>query len=91
MSKLTEMADGTSFKKVIDESFQKDMVEPKKMQKVVLCSGQVYYDLIDKRSKINRNVTSSALKNKPKQLFRTLPSFVSNNSDHSPTKKLKQC
>lgn len=44
-STLDELANGT-FEPVIDEV---DDLEPEKVQRVVMCSGRVYYDLLEKR------------------------------------------
>lgn len=49
VSTLAEMADGTSFKRVIGETDKLLAVD--KIRRVVLCSGKVYYDLLDARKK----------------------------------------
>jgi 2-oxoglutarate dehydrogenase E1 component len=46
VSKLGEMAEGTTFQTVIPEI---DDVAAKKVKRVVLCSGKVYYDLLQER------------------------------------------
>lgn len=46
-STMEELANGT-FQEVIADSFLKD---PKKVETVVLCSGKVYYDLLEEREK----------------------------------------
>jgi 2-oxoglutarate dehydrogenase E1 component len=48
-SKLSEMADGTSFHRVLDDIGT--VVEDKKVKRIVLCSGKVYYDLHEEREK----------------------------------------
>ncbi|UTW07743.1 2-oxoglutarate dehydrogenase E1 component [Pseudomonas benzenivorans] len=45
ISTLEDLADG-SFQTVIPEI---DTLDPKKVERVVLCSGKVYYDLLEKR------------------------------------------
>ncbi len=45
-SNLDEMGQGTRFRRVIGEI---DKIDPKKVKRVVLCSGKVYYDLLEKR------------------------------------------
>lgn len=45
VSTLEDLSDGT-FQPVIDEI---DSVEAKKVKRVVLCSGKVYYDILEKR------------------------------------------
>ncbi|MBT8765223.1 2-oxoglutarate dehydrogenase E1 component [Metapseudomonas boanensis] len=45
ISTLEDLAEG-SFQTVIDEI---DPIEPKKVERLVLCSGKVYYDLLEKR------------------------------------------
>lgn len=47
-STLEELANG-KFETVIGEVDQS--IEPKKVQRIVLCSGKVYYDLVEKRQK----------------------------------------
>jgi len=46
-STLEELSDG-SFQTVIPEV---DAIDPKKVDRVVMCSGKVYYDLLEKRRK----------------------------------------
>ena len=47
VSPLADMADGTSFQTVIDEV---DALQPdEKISRVVMCSGKVYYDLLQAR------------------------------------------
>jgi 2-oxoglutarate dehydrogenase E1 component len=45
ISTLEDLAEG-SFQTVIPEL---DPIDPKKVERVVLCSGKVYYDLLEKR------------------------------------------
>lgn len=45
VSKLSDMADGSSFQRVIPESNAKVTAQAKKVRKLVLCTGKVYYDL----------------------------------------------
>ena len=49
-SKLTDMGSGSQFMKIIPE-VSMDLVTYKKIRRVVLCSGKVYYDLVDARDK----------------------------------------
>jgi len=48
VSALDDLAPGTSFQCVIAET-TKNLVEDKKIRRVVLCSGKVYYDLLAAR------------------------------------------
>ena len=48
-SSLNEFANG-SFKEVID-----DTIEPKKVTKLVFCTGKFYYDLLAERTNLERN------------------------------------
>ena len=49
VSKIEEMAEGTSFHRVLwDEG---EFVADNKIKQVVLCSGKVYYDLSEERDK----------------------------------------
>ena len=43
-SKLTDMAEGTTFQEVLDDD--KLSVPPERVTRLILCSGKVYYDLI---------------------------------------------
>jgi 2-oxoglutarate dehydrogenase E1 component len=58
VSNLSEMAEGSSFHRVLfDDAERKPelagvtLVEPDKIRRVVLCSGKVYYDLLEEREK----------------------------------------
>lgn len=53
-SDLEEFADANRFKKIYEDQ-NKSLVAPEKVKKVILCSGQVYYDLDAARTKDNRN------------------------------------
>jgi len=50
-SNIEEFNDGI-FQRVIDEVTPNDFVEASKIKRVVLCSGQVYYDLFEKRKEL---------------------------------------
>ncbi|XP_033644235.1 2-oxoglutarate dehydrogenase, mitochondrial-like isoform X1 [Asterias rubens] len=50
-SSFDEMVEGTMFKRVIQEDGIASQ-SPDKVQKLVLCSGKVYYDLIKEREKL---------------------------------------
>lgn len=50
-SNLEDMASGTTFLRIIDES-AKDLVADDKIRKVIYCTGQVYYDLAAERAKL---------------------------------------
>jgi len=49
---MSEFVSGTEFKRVLPES--DSSIKPEKCKKVVLCSGQVYYDLLAERAKNKR-------------------------------------
>jgi 2-oxoglutarate dehydrogenase E1 component len=53
VSNLKDFASGTHFKKVIGET--EKLVDDSKIKRVVICSGKVYYDLLEERTarKIN--------------------------------------
>jgi 2-oxoglutarate dehydrogenase E1 component len=48
-STLAEMAPGTRFRKLIPESYPRDLHAPEKIKRVVFCSGQIYYALLRAR------------------------------------------
>ena len=45
MNPLEDMAEGTRFQEIIDDNY----VTPKGVKRVILCSGKVYYDLLEKQ------------------------------------------
>ncbi len=51
VSSLDDLANG-EFQNVIPEV---DSLDPKKVERVVMCSGKVYYDLLDKRRELKRD------------------------------------
>ncbi|HEY0235401.1 MAG TPA: 2-oxoglutarate dehydrogenase E1 component, partial [Afipia sp.] len=56
VSKLEAMGPDTSFHRLLDDDAKRGksetkLVEDKKIRRVVLCSGKVYYDLLDEREK----------------------------------------
>ncbi|MBW0491921.1 hypothetical protein O181_031636 [Austropuccinia psidii MF-1] len=48
-SSLVEMGPGTAWKEVIDDPLFEDHPDKASIERLVLCSGKVYYDLIKKR------------------------------------------
>ncbi len=54
-STLADMAEGSSFHRVLNDDAERGvnttvkLVEPEKIRRIVLCSGKVYYDLLDAR------------------------------------------
>ncbi len=57
VSKLADMAEGSSFHRVLHDDAERrintaiELVAPEKVRRVVLCSGKVYYDLLEEREK----------------------------------------
>ena len=49
VSRLDEFTDGTSFHRVLDEA--DDAIKAGQVKRVVMCSGKVYYDLLEEREK----------------------------------------
>jgi 2-oxoglutarate dehydrogenase E1 component len=58
VSRLEEMGPGKAFRRVISEP-SKSLVDDKKIRRVVLCSGKVYYDLVAARDE--RKITDIAI------------------------------
>eukprot|EP00612_Vaucheria_litorea_P005795 CAMPEP_0171464818 /NCGR_PEP_ID=MMETSP0945-20130129/8029_1 /TAXON_ID=109269 /ORGANISM="Vaucheria litorea, Strain CCMP2940" /LENGTH=956 /DNA_ID=CAMNT_0011992071 /DNA_START=277 /DNA_END=3147 /DNA_ORIENTATION=+ len=54
-SNLEEMGPGTLFQRVIPENNSHILSNPNSVKKLIFCSGQVYYDLLQEREKIGRN------------------------------------
>jgi 2-oxoglutarate dehydrogenase E1 component len=51
MSSIEEFGPGLRFHRVLDEAHPEKLVDPKKVKKVLLMSGQVHYDLVHAREK----------------------------------------
>lgn len=49
VSKLSDMAEGTSFHRILDETDKS--ITDKNCERIVLCSGKIYYDLAEGREK----------------------------------------
>ena len=55
VSRLVDLAEGSSFHRVLHDDAERkrntsiELVAPEKIRRVVLCSGKVYYDLLDAR------------------------------------------
>jgi 2-oxoglutarate dehydrogenase E1 component len=49
VSNLAEMAEGTGFRRVLPDAAA-DLVPAEQMRRVVVCSGKVYYDLLQERT-----------------------------------------
>ncbi len=47
VSKLSDMAEGTTFKEVLDDEHL--LAPPERITRLILCSGKVYYDLLEFR------------------------------------------
>ena len=54
-STLEEFNEGLGFTKVRNETLDIIVKNPQQIKKVLICSGQVYYDLINERQKLKRN------------------------------------
>ena len=50
ISSIDEMAEGTRFREIIDDPY----VDHKKAKKVILCTGKIYYDLLDEQQQSDR-------------------------------------
>ena len=59
VSTLEEMGPGTTFKRVIPETDPEISENPENVKKLVFCSGQIYYELLQERE--NREVQDVAL------------------------------
>jgi 2-oxoglutarate dehydrogenase E1 component len=59
VSSLEDMAPGTMFKRVIDETDKSISENPESVKTLVFCSGQIYYELLTERE--SRGVTDVAI------------------------------
>jgi len=53
-SKIEDFVTGTRFQPIIEDS-NENAVPDTKMRKIILCSGQVYFDLEERRARDNNN------------------------------------
>ena len=53
-SDIEDFGEGLRFKRVIEDT-NKNLVAPEKVKRVIFCTGQVYYDLNEARTKEGRN------------------------------------
>lgn len=53
VSKLEDFAAGSNFHRVLWDTDKDQLAKPKDIKRVVLCSGKVYYDLLEERHKRN--------------------------------------
>jgi len=53
-STLEEMGEGTTFNMIYEDQ-NKKAVAPAKVRKLILCAGQVYFDLEEEREKLGAN------------------------------------
>ena len=58
-STLTEMGEGTKFKRIYPEMDEKIIKNADNVTNLVICSGKVYYELVDEREK--RGLTNAAI------------------------------
>lgn len=59
VSALADVAEGTKFKRVIGERDPEIAATPEKVERLVFCTGKVYYDLVAKREELG--LTSVAI------------------------------
>ena len=64
-SDVSEFVGTTKFREVIPEAFPGKLVEPAQVKKVIFCSGQVYFDLVDKREQLQNKVGPLYLRTPP--------------------------
>ncbi|DAZ93464.1 TPA: hypothetical protein N0F65_006523 [Lagenidium giganteum] len=58
-SKMDDMAEGTKFHRVLPEAMPEKLVRDDEVKRLVLCSGKVYYDMLQERE--DRDVKDVAL------------------------------
>lgn len=58
VSKIEDFAEGSSFHRVLWDDDRDELAKPKDMKRVVLCSGKVYFDLLqERRERKIKNIT----------------------------------
>lgn len=55
-SNMKDFTETERFREVIPEAEEKDLAAPKDVKQLIFCSGQFYYDLVDRRRKLQRKV-----------------------------------
>lgn len=55
---MKEFDQGTRFRDIIPEQFANELNEPSQIKKVVLCAGQVYYDILERRELVKSKDTA---------------------------------
>ena len=53
---MKDFTEVTKFRSVLPDGKPEDAVDPKKVKKLYICSGQLYYELLDKRNQTKRTV-----------------------------------
>lgn len=51
VANFDELTGETSFHRVLGESFVDEIVEPMKVERVIMCTGKLYYELLEQRRK----------------------------------------
>jgi 2-oxoglutarate dehydrogenase E1 component len=72
-SDMKDFTETPKFREVIGEATPNAIDEPKKIKQLIFCSGQIYYDLVEKRTQLGRKVAFLLT-------FRTLLSLELNRS-----------
>lgn len=60
-STIEEFDDGTEFNPIYAETFPEEITEPSKVRRILVCSGQVYFDLLEHRRENNIKVDSNVI------------------------------
>lgn len=51
VSNMEDIAEGTKFERILGEVEEDKLVDPSEMRRVVMCTGKIYYELLEKRQK----------------------------------------
>jgi len=49
VSKLEDFAEGSSFQRIYEDTDVKELAKPKDIKRIIMCTGKVYYDLLQER------------------------------------------
>jgi len=55
-SSIEEFGENKILQRVYGEAFSEELLKPAEIKKVIICSGQFYYDILERRNKLEIKV-----------------------------------